>query len=100
MTTYLMSARAASRLNALAARMDALPLESTITPCGLLVRNPDRPGCCDAVRSRADRITCRRRWDDAHRLWFFTSWGEPITEATDVIGASVRILGYLAPVES
>ncbi|WP_141581300.1 hypothetical protein [Actinomadura sp. WMMA1423] len=45
---------------------------------------------------RAVRITCRRREDDAGRLWFWTHWGEPLAEAHDVISAAVAITGLLA----
>ncbi len=92
------AADAAARLDAFAARLAVLPdLEATITPSGLLVRNPSGRGCCDDVPfGPTDRITCKRRRDDGDALWFFTSWNEPIAPADDVVGASVRVLGYLA----
>lgn len=94
------SPTAATRLNALAAHLGAIPgLESRITGRGLLVRNPGRPGCCEETPfGRSDRITCERRSEDGGALWYFTSWGEPISPADDVVGASVRIRGYLGPV--
>lgn len=90
------AAHAAARLDALAVRLDAVPvLTYERTPTGVRVRNPETSGCCESAKRRADHVTCRRREDDFNELWFWTSWGEPITRADDVVGASVRILGYL-----
>ncbi|WP_301177323.1 hypothetical protein [Actinomadura geliboluensis] len=95
------AAAAAARLDALAVRIDAIPgLTHERTSTGVRIRNPAVPGCCEFARRRADHVTCRRRPDDFNELWFWTSWGEPITRADDVVGASVRIIGYLGPLES
>lgn len=90
------AAHAAARLDAFAAHLLTQPdLDATLTPSGLRIRT-DTPGCCSEVRQRGDLITCRRREDDRNELWFWTSWGDPIAPAHDVIGASVRVRGYLA----
>ncbi|TDD65675.1 hypothetical protein [Actinomadura rubrisoli] len=45
----------------------------------------------------ADTITCRRRDSDGGRLWFWTSWGEPIAEAEHIVDAAVIIAANLGP---
>lgn len=84
------------RLAALAVRLAACGLKADLRRDGVHVKNPHADGCCEAQPIRGDTITCRSRADDGGRLWFFTSWAEPITEANDVIGAVMTIQGYLA----
>ncbi|WP_433467329.1 hypothetical protein [Spirillospora sp. CA-128828] len=45
----------------------------------------------------ADTVICRGRDSDRGRMWFWTSWNEPITTAEDLTGAAVIIAGYLTP---
>jgi hypothetical protein len=58
--------------------------------------DPKVAGCCDEVAHAADTITCRPRTGDGDRMWFWTSWGEPIAEADRIIEAKMVIRGYLA----
>ncbi|WP_141583544.1 hypothetical protein [Actinomadura sp. WMMA1423] len=50
----------------------------------------------DGGTPRAVRITCEPRPTDADRDWFWTHWGDPIREASDITGAEVEIVGLLA----
>lgn len=43
----------------------------------------------------ADVVTCQERRDDGGTLWFFTSWGDPIAGADDVVDAAMRIAATL-----
>lgn len=43
----------------------------------------------------ADEITCRTRADDGGRLWFWTSWDEPIAEADHITDTVVVVTGNL-----
>ncbi|SNR68322.1 hypothetical protein [Actinomadura mexicana] len=45
---------------------------------------------------RAVRVTCEARPTDNDRDWFWTHWGDPIAEATDITGAEVALAGLLA----
>ncbi|WP_131735970.1 hypothetical protein [Actinomadura roseirufa] len=83
------------RLAALAAHLGARKLTVELTPNGLLVTNQNAPGCCPETRHPRDLITCRKRPEDDGTLWLFTSWGEPIAPADQIIDAAVFILGYL-----
>lgn len=58
---------------------------------GLRVENPQVQGCCAL---RADTITCRPRDEDG-RVWFWSSWGEPIARTDRVTLAALAILEYL-----
>jgi hypothetical protein len=60
------------------------------------VTDPHAAGCCAEVAHPADTITCRARPEDGGRMWFWTSWGEPIAEADRITDASVVILRNLA----
>ncbi|TDC86726.1 hypothetical protein [Actinomadura sp. 7K507] len=82
------------RLAALAAHLAARKLDVDLGPAGLRVTNPQVKGCC--AKNTADTISCRFRGEDADRLWYFTSWGEPIAPADRVTDAAVFVLGYLA----
>ena len=62
-----------------------------LTRRGLKVINSALPGCCDQVRHPCDTITCRRRLDDGGRMWFFTSWREPIAEVHQIPDATIVI---------
>lgn len=87
--------REEARLAALAAHLRAHRFEIELTNQGLRVRNPDGPTCCEDSPMRSDMITCCRRDSDGGRLWFFTSWKDPIAEADRVTDAVTRIKGYL-----
>lgn len=94
-TTTQPNAAAMARIGALMYRLGTYQLDVEVTPSGLRVRNPHVRGCCDDNGHPTDTVTCKPRTDDAGRLWFFTSWGEPIAEATDLVGASVTIAATL-----
>ncbi|WP_125615451.1 hypothetical protein [Actinomadura sp. WAC 06369] len=83
-------------LAALGAYLGARRLEVELTARGLRVRNPDGRGCCDEAPVPSVLITCRPRPDDSGRLWYWTSWNEPIAEAERVVDATVLVLGRLA----
>jgi hypothetical protein len=83
-----------ARLAALAAHLSARKLDVQLDSSGLRVENPQVEGCCS--RNAADTVSCRPRDDDAGRLWYFTSWGEPIAPADRVTDAAVFVLGYLS----
>ncbi|MFE9102977.1 hypothetical protein [Actinomadura geliboluensis] len=88
-------ASAQARLGALMQRLDVYRLDVQIKPQGLRVTNPFTDGCCEDNPEPSDTITCGPRPDDGGRLWFFHSWGEPISEADKVIDASVVIASKL-----
>ncbi|MBO2455379.1 hypothetical protein J4573_50460 [Actinomadura barringtoniae] len=73
---------------ALAAHLKGRELVVQEHPDGVVVRNPHH-------RELADTVTCRERPDDGDRLWFFTSWNDPIAEADRITDAGVTIAGYL-----
>lgn len=62
-----------------------------VTSEGVVVRNPDVPGCCPGVPMAADTITCRARPEEGGAPWFFTNWGHPIASADEVIAAAAEI---------
>lgn len=80
----------------LGAHLGAHGFKVELTVRGLKVTNPQVAGCCDEVPHVADTITCRPRRDDGGRIWFFTSWREPIAEADRVVEAKMVILRRLA----
>ncbi|WP_131736223.1 hypothetical protein [Actinomadura roseirufa] len=89
-----------ARLGALMSRLQVYGLETVLQRRKLLVINPNPPGCCPDVRRPADTIMCRPRDDDGARLWFFTSWGEPIAEAERIVDAALIVATTLgAPTE-
>ncbi|WP_131738577.1 hypothetical protein [Actinomadura roseirufa] len=79
------------RLGALMARLQIYELKTVLQRRSLIVLNPNLPGCCEGAPQPADTITCKRREDDGGRLWFFTSWGEPIAEADRVVDAALSV---------
>jgi len=81
------------RLAALGVQLSARGFEAVLSGSVLKVVNPDEPGCCG--RRLGDSITCRSRQEDGGRLWFFTSWNEPIEPADRVVDTGLRIQGYL-----
>lgn len=84
------------RLGALKRRLDLRgDLDVMLKAHGLVVSNPASAGCCGDNQELSDTITCRRRPEDGHRLWFFTSWGEPIAEADDSVDAAMHIASRL-----
>ncbi|MGK5558147.1 hypothetical protein ACSNOI_41745 [Actinomadura kijaniata] len=85
-----------SSLAALAVRVDAYGLRAELTAEGLRVANPNVPGCCEDVRHPSDLITCRPRSQDGDRLWFWTSWGEPLAPVHRLDDALVRVRSYLS----
>ena len=82
-------------LAALGAHLSARRLKVDLTANGLKVENPQVRGCCAEVRNASDTITCRRRPEDFDRVWFFTSWQEPIAPADEIADAALYVLGYL-----
>jgi hypothetical protein len=78
----------------LAAFLGGQGLKAEPTERGLRVVNPEIAGCCSA--HAADTITCRPRPEDGGRLWYWTSWGEPIAEADHIVDAALIIRGNLA----
>ncbi|WP_131742356.1 hypothetical protein [Actinomadura roseirufa] len=80
-----------ARLGALMSRLHAYGLETVLQRRKLIAVNPKAPGCCDDVPRRADTITCKPRPDDGDRLWFWTSWGEPIAEANHIVDAALTV---------
>ncbi|XVQ10402.1 hypothetical protein ACQP1W_49170 [Spirillospora sp. CA-255316] len=78
----------------LAAFLGGQGLKTEVTERGLKVVNPEITGCCSA--NAADMVTCRPRPEDFGRLWFWTSWGEPIAEAGHIVDAALIIRGNLA----
>ncbi|WP_131738395.1 hypothetical protein [Actinomadura roseirufa] len=79
------------RLGALMSRLHAYGLETDLRRGELVVINPKVPGCCVDLPRAADTITCRPREDDGGRLWFHTSWGEPIAQANHIIDAALTV---------
>ncbi|RFS86020.1 hypothetical protein D0T12_05145 [Actinomadura spongiicola] len=74
------------RLAALGAHLSARRLEVELTWRGLRVAMPG---------ADPEMIACRARPDDDWRHWFFTSRGEPVAEATNIVEAAVFIIGRL-----
>jgi hypothetical protein len=50
----------------------------------------------DGPTPRAIRVTCEPRSEDSGRDWFLTHWGEGLSEASDITGAEVALVGHLA----
>ncbi|WP_222721165.1 hypothetical protein [Actinomadura sp. HBU206391] len=86
-----------ARLARLGAYLASHRLDVDLTSYGLLVRNPAAPACCSEAKqgSLADTVTCRPRHEDSGRLWFYTSWREPIADARRVSDAVDEIKKYL-----
>ncbi|WP_131740332.1 hypothetical protein [Actinomadura roseirufa] len=89
-----------SRLGALMTRLHVYGLETVLQRRKLIVINPKAPGCCDYVPRLADTITCKPREDDGGRLWFVTSWGEPIAEANHIVDAALTVATTLGAATS
>ncbi|WP_131738365.1 hypothetical protein [Actinomadura roseirufa] len=89
-----------ARLGALMSRLHAYGLETVLQRRKLIVVNPEASGCCDDVPRLADTVTCRPRRDDGGRLWFWTSWGEPIAEANHIVDAALTVATTLRAVTS
>ncbi|WP_433325986.1 hypothetical protein [Spirillospora sp. CA-294931] len=83
-------------LAALGAHLGARGFTVELTREGLQVTNPRVAGCCAEVPHVGDTITCRAREEDGGRLWFWTSWGDPIAPADRITDATMVILGNLA----
>lgn len=80
------------RLAALGAHLSARRFTVELTSHGLRVENP---------KTRASElITCRARSNDFGNLWFWTSEGEPISDADRLIDAAVFILGHLTTADA
>lgn len=79
-----------SRLASLRERLAGKGFETRLELSSLIVI--DKP---DGGPRLADTITCREREDDGNRLWFYTSWGDPIAEADRITDAAVIIAGNL-----
>lgn len=84
-----------ARLAALAAHLTAHRYKVELTGRGLHVVNPQATGCCAESPVRADLITCHRRASDGGRLWYVTSWQQPIAEADRITDAITMIKSYL-----
>jgi hypothetical protein len=84
----------ADPLARLAAFLGGQGLKAEMTERGLKVVDPEIAGCCSA--HAADMVTCRPRPEDGGRLWFWTSWGEPIAEADHIADAGLIIRTNLA----
>ena len=84
---------AESRLAALGVHLAARGYQVDYSGSELRVVGARGEGCCSACP--ADTITCRVRRDDGFRYWYFTSWGEPLAQAFDVVSAAVSVQGYL-----
>lgn len=91
------------RLAALVPPLKARGLETELTDEGLVVRNPNapgccpqQPGCCPHAPVAGATVACRPRAEDGGRWWFFTSSHEPICEADQVTDAVVQINGHLS----
>jgi hypothetical protein len=89
-----------AHLNALGMNLRGFGYEVEFAATHLVVRNPAR-GCPDqsgeSDEGAADTITCRPREDDGGRLWYFTSWNQPIAEADHYVVALTTIRAYLGP---
>ncbi|MFC4913193.1 hypothetical protein [Actinomadura gamaensis] len=83
------------QLAALGARLAAFGFRVELA-ADLRVVDASVRGCCAEVAHPSDRVTCRAREDDGGRLWFWTSWGEPIAEAARVEDAAIAINGMFA----
>lgn len=81
-----------SRLASLRAVLAGKGFETRLTESSLVVLAP-----ADHGPRPADTITCRERPDDGGKLWFFTSWNAPISEADHTTDAAVVIAGNLRP---
>ncbi|WP_131740806.1 hypothetical protein [Actinomadura roseirufa] len=89
-----------ARLGALMSRLHVYGLETVLQRRKLIVINPKAPGCCDYVPRPADTIACKPREDDGGRLWFVTSWGEPIAEANHIVDAALTVATTLGAATS
>ncbi|WP_131741642.1 hypothetical protein [Actinomadura roseirufa] len=72
-------------------RLQIYGLKTVLQRRSLIVINPNLPGCCEGAPQPADTITCKPRPDDGGRLWYFTSWQEPIAEADHVVDAALSV---------
>jgi hypothetical protein len=83
-------------LAALGAHLGAHGFAVELTDRGLKVSNPEVAGCCPEVAHASDTITCRPRPEDGGRLWFFSSWGQPLAEADRITDALIAVKINLA----
>src|SRR5690606_5190708 len=81
-----------SRLASLRETLSGQGFETRLEIASLIVIDKPDGGPC-----LADTITCREREDDEGRLWFYTSWGDPVAEVDRVTDAAVIIAGNLQP---
>ncbi|WP_433469557.1 hypothetical protein [Spirillospora sp. CA-128828] len=84
-----------SHLARLQTALDAKGFETRLGGSSLIMIAPAIEG--ESGPRPADTVVCRARDSDGGRMWFWTSWGEPITKAEDLTGAAVIIAGYLTP---
>src|SRR5690606_717369 len=83
-----------ARLDALGTVLRAHGLTAWMTPDGLHVENPDADGCCTPHPCAV--LLAEARGDDGGRLWYVTSYREPLAEAdrvTDAVMAVRSLLG-------
>lgn len=83
---------APGRLAALREHLAARGYQVELKPAGLTVVAPVGDG-----PRLSDEIVCKPRPSDGNRLWFWTSWGDPIAEADRIVDAAVVIGGNLRP---
>lgn len=74
----------------LAQRLQGQRLEIELSDQTLVVHGPE-----DDEPLASITVLCRARTDDGNRPWFFTSSGEPITEADRIIDAALIIRSLL-----
>ncbi|GAA2398279.1 hypothetical protein GCM10010191_01240 [Actinomadura vinacea] len=80
----------------LGAHLGAHGFAVDLTDRGLTVSNPEVAGCCPEVARTSDTITCRSRREDGGRLWFWSSWGQPLAEADHITDALIAVKINLA----
>lgn len=85
-----------ARLAALGVHLFSLGFRTKLGPQGLTVINPEARGCCEEVTAAADTITCRPRVTGDDPLWFWSSWGEPLSPADRLGDVTATIKGYLS----
>lgn len=82
------------RLAMLAAHLSAHGYETEPAADGLVVRGPTARGCCGIHPAMV--VLCEPRADDGGRLWFITSWRQPLAEHDQITQAVTAIKGLLS----
>lgn len=68
--------------------------ETELTGDGLLIRDTTARGCCGIHPAMV--VLCTPREDDGGRLWFITSWREPLAEHDQITQAVTAIKGIMS----